>query len=253
MTQQLLIPLLITGTGAAMLLYGLFKRSQALSFRSTPCTPVRSLAKEERQFITGVAHSPVPITAPVSKKACVFYLEKVERNEASTSSRGRSRTRWTEVSSTAYGAFFVKDGSGSALVLPSARSLDLNKPEVTESDEVLPGMALEGAVRKAEQYIAEGENVTVLGTPRTLPELMNYVRQDGQVTLPSDLIAELLKLEKENAVLPCFFAYGAEKVSDLSYTDYLAGTESSAAMLLQLGAILAVVGGAALLYALRVF
>lgn len=253
MTDQLLIPFLIAVSGAALLAYGLYKRGRAASYKATPCRPIGSLAAGERQFISGKAHSPCAVTAPVSKKNCVYYLEKIDQKEHHHSASGASHASWERRSTNSYGGFFVRDGSGTALVVPTAASVDFSKPEAEESDDLLLTGG-QGATRKAEAILCEDETVTALGEPRTLANFLAYLRQDAQLALHPDFTAELLKLEKEGGSgMPCFFGEGVEKVTDLAYADYVAGTESSAALLLQLGAVLTAVGAAAVLYALKIF
>jgi len=253
MTDQLLIPALIAVSGVVLLAYGLYKRGRAASYKATPCRPIGELVGGERQFISGKAHSPVVVTAPVSKKNCVYYLEKIDQKEQHHSSTGASHSSWERRFNNSYGGFFVRDGSGTALVVPNSWSVDFQKPETEESDDMLLSGGTD-TTRKMEAILCEDEAVTALGTPRSLAEFMAYLRQDAQLAMHPDFTAELVKLEKEGgSALPCFFGDGAEKVADLAYADYVAGTASSAALLLQLGALLTAVGTAAVLYTLRVF
>lgn len=255
MEDKMLFPLLALAGGAVLFVMGLIKRGRARAYEKIPCTPAGSLAGRERQFISGKAHSPVHATAPVSKAACVFYLEKVDRKEERYSSQGGDSGHWVRRDNNAYGGFFVSDGSGAALVVPTAESVDLSKPEASESDDLPLNGGNSGAVRKFEAIISEGETVTVLGAPRPLSEFLQYLRQSTDKSLPADLLAELLRLEKEPGAAPlqCFFGDGVERVSDRAYGDYIAGTASSGASLMQIGGLLAAGGAGFLVHALKLF
>jgi len=253
--EGLLFPLLALAGGMVLLVMGLIKSGRARAYKKIPCVPAASPAGGERRFISGKAHSPVRTGAPVSKAACVFYLEKIDRKEPNYSRQGGDADHWVRRENNVYGAFFLRDGSGEALVVPTAVSVDLSKPEASESDDLPLSGGNSGAVRKSELIISEGETVTVLGAPGTLGEFLRYLRQNTDRSLPADLLAELLRLEKEpgSSALPCYFGDGIERVSDRAHGDYIAGTASSGAFLLQLGALLAAGGAVFLVYALKLF
>lgn len=254
MPDNLVMPLVIAAAGVIMLIMGIFRHGKSRSLKSAPCRPIASLAGGEKQFITGVTQSPACSSSPVSKTPCVFYVETIEKSEKQYSSKGHNTTHWVTVANNVYGAFFVADASGKALVVPTSGSLDLLRAGTTESDDIPLIGGMEGATRKTEQFIAANETVAVMGTPRPLSEFMKYVRRDAQLNVRSEFMAELLRLESgPDSVMPCFFGDGIERISDRSYTDYLSGTETSASFLLQAGAALAAAGGAAILYTLKVF
>lgn len=245
-----IFPFLGFAGGVVLLVMGLVKRGRAQGFRQVPRRRIKAPDSGGRQFISGKANSPVTLSAPVTKAACVFYLEKIERKPQSYGNRGTSY--WVTESVNACGGFFVDDGTGAALVLPVSGSLDLSKPEAEESDALpLPG-GNPGAVRKKELIISANEDVTVLGTPGSLGDLMAYLRQNPYLSLPSELLAELTRLEMDPAAggLKCFFGPGVERVSDQPYEAYVEGTASSGASLMQLGLVLAVVCGGFIVYLL---
>lgn len=233
--------------GIALLAMGFYRRSRAAAMKGVPCRFVTALVPGERQFISGKARSPVLLQAPLSKKDCVFYHEKVDeyRFEVSNSRRSAGRGSWERVADNFYGAFFVDDPTGAALVLPGFDSLDLGKPELSldESPER----------RRSELAILQGETVSALGVPRRIDEFIQYLRQTPSANLSPALVAELMRLEKEPAAasLPCFFGRGLERVSDQPCAEYVAGTGESAAGLLQGGALLAAAGAGMVLYALK--
>jgi hypothetical protein len=240
--------------GAALLLAGLVlagvgysRRSSAGAMGAVPCRYLNALVPGERQFISGKARSPVKMQSPLSKADCVFYHEQVEeyRFEVGRGHRSAGRGRWERVADNFYGAFFVDDPTGSALVLPAGDSLDLGKAELT-LDESLER-------RRTERAILQGETVSALGFPRRIDELIQYLRQAPGVKLSPELLGELLKLERDPACasLPCFFGRGLEKLADQPCADYIAGKGESAAGLLRTGWVLAAVGGALLLYSLK--
>jgi len=254
MPDNLLIPFLITAAGVVLLIIGISRRGRALSFKSVPCRPIASLAGGERQFITGKTHSPAAAPSPVTKTPCVFCHETVERNEEHySSSGGDSSTDWVLVSDAACGAFFVTDATGTALAAPGAGSLDLVRPETSDADAIQPFGGTPGSLRRTERIIAADALVTVLGTPRSLSEFIQYLRQNAGGISP-DFLAELLKMEKgPGAGIPCFFGGGLERIADQRYGDYVSGSESSASSLLWAGAAVTALGACAVLYTLNIF
>lgn len=252
MNDNLYFPMMLTAGGALLLGVGWFRRAKAQFHRSVPLRLTGGLMPGETQFVTGTAHCPVKATAPTSKQECVFYSEKVERLESSYSSR-RSNTRWVSEGVQTYGAFFLKDADGAAIVLPTAWSLDLRNPEFSDDNAALPGMAAVGDTRRTEQVIKEGDTVTVLGVPRPLGELMRYLRASGDSFLPGELVQRLAAMEQDPALAatPCFFGDGVRAVSDRPHGEYIAGTASSGAGYLQAGALLLAAGLASLFYVLR--
>lgn len=253
MKDALIFPLLAAGSGAGLLVFGWLKRSKSQFMRSVPLRLTGGLMPGETQFVSGTAHCPVKVTAPSSKQECVFYSEKVERLESSYSSRGRSNTRWVSEGVQTYGAFFLKDADGAALVLPGAYALDLKKPEFSDESAALPGMAAIGDVRRTEQTIAEGETVTVMGVPRPLDELMRYLRASGDTFLPGELVSRLAAMEKDPAYsrTPCFFGDGLRILTDQAPEEYISGTAAAGGNYLALGALLLLAGLGFLGYMLK--
>lgn len=208
MPDNLILPLLIAAAGVIMLVMGIFRSGKSRSLKSAPCRPIASLAGGETQFITGTTQSPACSSYPVSKTPCVFYVETVEKNERRYSSNGHDTTQWVRVANNVYGAFFVADASGKALVVPTTKSLDLRRAETTESDDIPLVGGMEGSTRKTEQLIAANETVAVMGTPRPLSEFMRYVRRDAQLNVRAEFMAELLRLETGAGPGPAaFFCY----------------------------------------------
>lgn len=253
MNDSFIFPLLLTGSGAALLAIGWLKRSKSQFMSAVPLRLTGGLMPGETQFISGTAHCPVKVTAPSSKQECVFYSEKVERLESSYSSRGRSNTRWVSEGVQTYGAFFLKDADGAAIVLPKAYALDLKKPEFSDDSAALPGMAAVGDTRRTEQTIKEGETVTVLGVPRPLGEMMAHLRASGDTFLPGDLVARLAAMEKDPAYAstPCFFGDGLRALTDQAPGEYISGTAAAGANYLAAGALLFLAGLGAFAYLLK--
>lgn len=252
MNENLYIPVMLTAGGAITLAVGWYRRGKAQFHKSVPLRLTGGLMPGETQFVSGTAHSPVKITAPSSKQECVFYSEKVERLESAYSSR-RGNTRWVSEGVQTYGAFFLKDADGGAIVLPGSYALDLRKPEFSGEGHTLPGMAAVGDTRRTEQTISEGETVTVLGVPRPLGELMQYLRVSGDTFLPGEMVARLAEMEKDpaNSRTPCFFGDGLRAVSDQPHAEYISGTAASGTTYLQIGALLFIAGIAGLVYVLK--
>jgi len=232
--------------GLISLVVGLSRRARAGAIRALPCVYISGLKPRERQFITGKARSPVLIESPVTRQNCVFYYEITEeyRHNHSSSHRSAGHGSWDRVSDNFYGAFFVDDPTGAALVLPNYGALDLAKPEVTFDDS--PDR------RRIERVILQGETVSALGVPRQLGDLVKYLRQAG-VNMHPDFLAEIMRMERDPAFagLPCFFGDGLERLADQTWEEYAASTGESAAFLLQAGGAAALAGAALLLYELK--
>ena len=249
MNDNLILPLLLITGGIVLLVIGWLKRSKSQFFGTVPLRLTGGLMPDETQFITGTAQGFVKVTAPASKRECVFYVEEVERLESGHGRHGNS-TRWVSEGYTPYGAFFLKDMDGGAFVLPGRRGLDLKNPKFSDNEDLLPGVAAAGAIRRTEQIIAEGDAVTALGVPRPLGELMGFLRSGQDFGLPADLVKRLADMEKDPAYsrLPCFFGDGLRAITDRPHGEYVEGTAAAGANYLQLGALLLVGGLAALLY-----
>jgi|GEM_PF-1224317 len=248
--NNLVFPGLGLLAGAVLLGIGFLKRYKAGRLAGYKRTATGHLRPGERQLISGPATGLAAFTSPVSKKPCIFYLEQTERLEVSHGRKGGAHSRWVKSGLDAVGGFKVDDGSGGVLVFPSASSPDFSRPEY--GDDTTGLLETAGDVRKTEQVLLEGDNVTVIGTPVTLSVVLAAVRGGSQLNIPSDLMGALVKLEQAGgANTPCFFGHGAETVSDLAYEAYKADVSDSARLFLQAGGMIAVLSAAALLYALR--
>jgi hypothetical protein len=244
--ETILIGAVLLLAGVVMLVIGFSRRSSAGAMRDIPCRYINALVPGERQFISGKARSPVHMQAPVSKQDCVFYHEQIEElRYRGGHHRGVGNHSWERVADNFYGAFYVDDPTGAALVLPGFDSLDLGKPEL-RIDESLQR-------RRSERAILQGETVSALGRPRKIGELIQYLRQSPGAKLSSELLAELMRLETDPAAaaLPCFFGQGLEKLADQPCADYVAGTGESASSMLQIGGVLAAVGAGLVVYSLK--
>ncbi len=252
MNDNVIFSLLAATVGLVLLGIGWFKRGKANFHKGVPLRLTGGLMPGATQFITGTAHCPVKVTAPASRQECVFYSEKVERLESSYSGRHRN-THWVSEGTQVYGAFFLKDADGAAIVLPKPYAMDLRKPEFSDETAALPGMAAVGDTRRREQIIKEGETVTVLGVPRPLSELMAYLRASGDVLLPGEMVQRLAAMEADPAYsrTPCFFGDGLRAVSDQRHAEYIEGSAASGRGYLQAGALVFMAGLASLLYFLK--
>lgn len=233
--------------GLSLLAIGLFKSSGARALARWQRVQVGSLEEGRTQLVTGKARSAVAVNSPVTQTPCAFYLETVEEYT------GGRYAGWNIIEQKPYGGFYVDDSSGTALVLPGAGCLDLAKPEITGASDGIPMDTYTRSTRRREQFIAAGEDVTVMGTPVPLGNLMGLLRRGTGFQLPPELMTELLNLEKEKGptAILCFFGSGLRTVTDAAYEDYLANAKSSSSTYLQLGAIITVVTLGMILYTLK--
>lgn len=240
--SKLAFPLYGIIGGVVLMVFGLIGRARARGRRNLPCNQASPHAAAGRQVIMGKAHSPSQLNSPVSNTACVFYLEKTQALKyARYGQNGRQEYRDGRLVE-AFGGFFVRYGMRTAFVVPFSGSADLNKPETTKG--------FVDGIQKFEQIILEGEDVTIIGTPRPLGEFMAYLRRDAGISLPSDSIADLTRMEKDPGYsgMPCFYADGLESVTDQPYNDYLARTASSGLAYVLAGAVITAASAAALVY-----
>lgn len=227
---------------------GLFKSSRARAVSGWPRTPVGSLKEREPQMFTGKARSAVTVNSPVTQTPCAFYLETVEEHSGGGRSSG-----WRIIDQKPYGGFYVEDGTGKVLVLPGAGCLDLLKPEITGASENISEDVYRRSTRRREQFIVAGEDVTVIGTPVPLGNLLGVLRGGAGMQLSPELMAELLALEKEKGLtaILCLYGSGLRTVADASYEDYVANAKSASSTYLQIGAIITVVTLVIILYTLK--
>lgn len=242
------LPLVLVVAGAALIAIGLARRGAASSFAAAPRTGLAGLRRGVRAVVSGTAYSPFPLTTPVSRKECVFYIEELSTKPHGSQLSGHPyrESFMTNAGDNARGAFFIKEGGSEALVLPTFASADINKAFAERVDEHY-GDALM-IDKRAEKHIAPGETVSVLGTPRTLAELVRFLRANSDVGVPTDMLGELLKREREGGSLLCFFGDGVERVSDQPPAEYAERARSGASSLVWLGAALL---GAGLLWTLK--
>lgn len=217
--------LLGAAAGAAMFVFGWLRKNKVSSVTSAPLRPCGGLAPGKPQVISGRADAPVALRSPVSGRDCAFFLKEVEVARAVYTRRGR-RTSWVLAESSACGFFFVDDTFGRALVFPTYDSLDLCKPTEVEGSII----AIEGERRVTEQVVLQGEEVTVLGSPRTLSEFIAYTRENLAAGLPSAGLERLLELARDpaGAATPCFYGHDLSLLADQNYSDYLSWKTSSA-------------------------
>ncbi len=220
------LPLIGLAAGAAMFVFGWLKKSRVASVTGAPLRPTGGLVPGEPQVISGRAGALVELKAPVSGRPCAFFLAGVEVTVRTHSRRGGTRMNWAQAENRAYGFFFVDDSFGRALVCPTAGSLDLRK--ASESDGAL--FPVEGERRTTEAVILQGEELTVLGSPRPLASFLEYIRDTPEISLPAEALERLLELSKDPAAgsLPCFFGRGVSVVADQGYSDYVSWKTASA-------------------------
>lgn len=246
-SQTLLVPLVGLAGGVLLLLAGLAKRHKANRLAGYRRTATGHLRPGEKQLVSGPASRLADLTAPISKKTCVFYQEDVERLVV-THGRKSASSRWVKEGSSSVGGFRLDDGSGGVLVFPRAGCLDFSREPATEDGDLV---ASEGSIRRSEQALFDGDQVTVIGVPVTLAAVLEQARAGSQLNLPTDLLGALIKLEKEGgSATPCFFGSGLGTVADLPYDTYAAEAASSARLYLQAGGIAAALSAAALAYTL---
>jgi hypothetical protein len=245
--EDLALPAVLLFGGLIILGIGLFKSSRARGIARWQRTAAGSLKEGGEQMVTGKARSAVTVSSPVTQTPCTFYLETVEEHYS-----GRS-SGWSIIDQKPYGGFYLDDGSGSALVLPGAGCLDLVKPEITGASDGLPMDTYARATRRKEQFIVAGEDVTVIGTPVPLGNLMAVLRSGVGIQMPAELMTELLNIEKEKGPVGmlCFIPGGLRAVSDASYEDYVSNAKASYSLYLQLGGLISILSLARFLYVLK--
>lgn len=221
-----LLPLIGLAAGAVMFVFGWLKRRRVSSVTGAPLRPTGGLVPGEPQVISGRAGAPVELKGPVSGRPCAFFLAEVEVAVRTYSRKGGSRISWARAEDRAYGFFFVDDSFGRALVCPNSGSLDLRKP--AESDGAL--FPAEGERRTTERVILQGEEVTVLGSPRPLASFLDYIRGTPEISLPAEGLGLLLEQAKDPAAasIPCFYGEGVSVTADQGYSDYVAWKTASA-------------------------
>lgn len=246
--ESLALPAVGLFAGLIMLAIGLLNGAKARSVSGWLRTPVGSLKEREAQMLTGKARAAVAVNSPVTQTPCAFYLETVEEYTSGSRSSG-----WRIIEHRPYGGFYVDDGTGKVLVLPGAGCLDLLKPEITGASDGVPADTYTRSTRRREHIIAAGEDVTVMGTPVPLGNLMGVLRSGVEYQLPPELMAELLALEKEKGptAILCLYGPGLNTVADAAYDDYVASAKSSSSTFLQLGAIVTAVALAIILHTLK--
>lgn len=246
-SEDLLLPVFGLFSGLAILTVGLLKNARARAAAGFQRVPVGALKEKELQLFTGRAVSSEAVNSPVTQTPCAFYLETVEEFTG-----GRS-SGWHVVEQKPYGGFYADDGTGRVLVLPGAACLELRKPETTGLTDGPPMGTYSRGVRRKEQFIAAGEEVTVIGTPVPLGTLLGALRGGLGLQLPPGLMNELLALEKEKGpvALLCVYGGGLRTVADSGYEAYLSNARASSSAYLQAGGLIAAAALGYILYILK--
>lgn len=232
--------LLGVAAGGGLSVYGwLFDREER-SLAQAPLTPVGSLQRGNAAVVTGAVSCPALTYGPASAKPCAFYREEVQVLRVGRVGTGRKALYgeyWQVASERAIGGFFVTDPSGKAFVAAAGAKADC----LQHKEESREGAGLvEGDTWTRELRIDEGDNATVLGTPHSLGELIDYMgAREGGPTLPPELIEVLLRLQGAGEDFPCFYCDGAAfLVSGEGYEAFKKDLESSANAWLSVGLLI---------------
>ncbi|MBI3296870.1 MAG: hypothetical protein HYZ75_01810 [Elusimicrobia bacterium] len=229
----------LIASGLACVGYGLIVSRRSSTLASVPLVGTRELVGGELAVVTGTAASAHEASAPASGKPCLFYEHIRERLRVRVRGGDNINTRyWDEVERTHWGAFYVEDAGGRALVVPrGARLESLAHEEKRQSGS---GFA-DGDERSFERRIDAGDAVCVLGRAHTLHELVAALRARPEMSaLPSGLVEEIMAAAADDRAARCFFEDGADfVVSGKGYAELRTGLESASGFWLSTGAGLA--------------
>jgi len=221
------MPELLIIAGFILLVAGFIKKAGSGALAGVRRRPISHLETGVRQLVSGKVRSTQGLSAPLSGQSCVFYRKLVEERSQTPG----QTLYWRPVSDEYYGAFFVEDGSGTALVVPGPCHLDFAEPPFKETDLVM--------TRQSEESLPAGAEACVIGVPRPFSDFVRYLQHSSGHHIPPGLVAFLLELEKDekNAAMPCFYGEGVDRLTDRSFEACLSARAGAATLLLQAGAV----------------
>jgi hypothetical protein len=231
--------------GLALLLFGLWRRHEANHLKQFPLARIPEVRFGSPASVSGLIQPVATMDSPVKRTPCVFYRLMTEHQvEVQYRDRhGRDQTRWVwrTDGDSVDGGFFVGDGFGVALVVPTLRCLDLDVGGATRTE----GSMFEGSGRLTEWILEPGRTACAAGRPQGAEAFLATVTRDATIRISPDVIAHLMKLVAAGQQVPCYYLDGLDSVLDRAYADAVTYYEASGNNLIQFGGITA---GAALLF-----
>jgi len=182
----IIIILFFVAMAAIVIAAGATTRKRAALVKATPTSPVGMAAEGYREFEGTLEAVPGPaVAAPLTGWPCAWYHARVEQYVKSASRKGSAGSWKTVRDWTSDAPFFVRDGTGVAIVDPdraevtptdksqwtgkTERPVDRNPKRVkaTESAHGAFEIAVSGDYRYSEERIYAGDPLLVLGEVRT--------------------------------------------------------------------------------------
>ena len=197
----IIIILFFVAMAAVVIAAGATTRKRAALVKATPTSPVGMAAEGYREFEGTLEAVPGPaVAAPLTGWPCAWYHARVEQYVKSASRKGSAGSWKTVRDWTSDAPFFVRDGTGVAIVDPdraevtptdksqwtgkTERPVDRNpkKVKATESAHGAFEIAVSGDYRYSEERIYAGYPLLVLGEVRT----HTFDAADGHVDEAAD-------------------------------------------------------------------
>ena len=182
----IIIILFLVAMAAVVIAAGATTRKRAALVKATPTSPIGMAADGYREFEGTIEAVPGPaVAAPLTGSPCAWYHARVEQYVKSSSRNGSAGSWKTVRDWTSSAPFFVRDGTGVAIVDPdraevtptdksqwtgkTERPVDRNpkKVKATESAHGAFEIAVSGDYRYSEERIYVGDPLLVLGEVRT--------------------------------------------------------------------------------------
>jgi len=244
--QDQLICLAGAAVGLAVLAFGFWRRHEANHLKAFPLTPVAQARYGSPAAVSGIIQATAVMNSPVKGTPCVFYRlltehQVEERYKDKHDGQYKNRWVWKTVGESIDGGFFVGDGSGTALVVPTRRCLDLDGGAETQTDSSIFG----GGTRRTEWILVPGRAACATGTPQGPEAFIAAATGDPTLAVSPAVIARLRELVASAQPVPCYYLDALDTVLDRPYEDAVKSYEDSARVFIQYGGIGA---GAGLLF-----
>jgi len=202
--------------GGALLYAGRRQKAMQSEMAKTSVVPISQLQAGTQAEVYGTARVAQPLVTPFSKRECVYYQYKLERQTETRGADGRTQTHWETIAQDRQSIpFWIEDASGKVAVNPDGADIDAQKigeQFVQENDIVhLPiftsvRASLGVSTRATEQALFANTPVYAMGSVTQAQDTLMLSKENGKMFLSYKTEAQVEKERGRNAMLWTVFS-----------------------------------------------